>query len=148
LALSRQAADQVCKARSENLSAKGAYTLHEAENGARDVTLLASGTEVGLAVAAREILSGNGIKAAVVSMPCWELFEAQDKEYRSATLGTAPRIGIEAALKFGWEKWLREDDAFIGMTGFGASDRAEKLYAHYGITTEAIVEAVRSALAC
>ncbi len=147
LALSRQNASQVCQARSENLSAKGAYTLLEAENGRRHVTLLASGTEVGLAVAARELLSGKGINAAVVSMPCWELFEAQDKEYRSTTLGTAPRIGIEAALKFGWEKWLREDDVFIGMTGFGASDRAEKLYAHFGITTEAIVEAVECVLA-
>lgn len=147
MALSRQNADQVCPARFENLSAKGAYILLDAENAHRDVTLLASGTEVGLAVAARDILLRKGINATVVSMPCWELFEAQDRQYRNATLGTAPRIGIEAALKFGWEKWLREDDVFIGMTGFGASDRADKLYAHFGITAEAIVEAAKRAVA-
>lgn len=147
LALSRQAAEQVCPFRSENMSAKGAYTLHEVENAERGVTLLASGTEVGLAVAARDILYTKGIKAAVVSMPCWELFEEQDKDYRNSTLGDAPRIGIEAALKFGWEKWLRENDVFIGMAGFGASDRAEKLYDHFGITVDAIVETAKSVVA-
>lgn len=146
LALSRQNAAQVCPPRSGNLSAKGAYILRQDDDAERDVTLIASGTEVGLAVSAREILSGKGIRATVVSMPCWELFEAQTKHYRSATLGTAPRIGIEAALKFGWEKWLREDDVFIGMTGFGASDRADALYAHFGLTVEAIVDAAMTAL--
>ena len=139
LALSRQNADQVCSARPENLTAKGAYVLHEAKDGDRDITLLATGTEVGLANAARDMLAAQGIKAAVVSMPCWELFAQQHKDYRRAVLGTAPRIAIEAGLKFGWEKWLREDDAFIGMTGFGASDKAEKLYAHFGITAERVV---------
>jgi len=146
MALSRQNADQVCPARPDNLSAKGAYILLGADDGQRDVTLLASGTEVGLAVAAHKTLLAKGIKATVVSMPCWELFEAQDKAYRDATLGTAPRIAVEAALKFGWEKWLREDDVFIGMTGFGLSDRADTLYAHFGITAGAIVQAATRAV--
>ena len=147
LALSRQPADQVCPPRAANLSTKGAYILHEDAGGSRDVTLLASGTEVGLAMAASAQLAALGIKATVVSMPCWELFAAQDIGYRRTILGTAPRIGIEAALKFGWEKWLREDDSFIGMTGFGASDRAEALYDHFGITVAAVVTAARAALA-
>jgi len=72
-------------------------------------------------------------------MPCWELFNAQDKAYRDAVLGTAPRIGIEAAMDFGWERWLRPDDRFIGMSGFGASDKSETLYQHFGITVERIL---------
>jgi transketolase len=96
--------------------------------------LMASGTEVGLAVAARQALAEMGIQAAVVSMPCWELFDAQDAEYRASVIGTAPRIGIEAAMKFGWERWLQEGDHFIGMNGFGASDQSAKLYEHFGMT--------------
>lgn len=139
-ALSRQPADQVRDNCTENLTARGAYVLHEAD-GARDITLMASGTEVGLAVAARQALAGMGLQAAVVSMPCWELFDAQDADYRASVIGTAPRIGIEAAMKFGWERWLREDDHFIGMSGFGASDQSAKLYEHFGISVDAIVTA-------
>ena len=69
-------------------------------------------------------------------MPCWELFEAQSGEYRAETLGDAPRVAIEAAMKFGWERWLRPGDAFVGMEGFGASATADVLYAHFGITAE------------
>jgi len=138
LALSRQAALPVRTERSENLSRRGAYVLAEA-GGPRALTLLATGTEVALAMTARAALEAGGLPTAVVSMPCWELFEAEDATYRDAVLGEAPRIGIEAALKFGWDRWLRPGDRFVGMEGFGASDRAEALYAHFGITVERVV---------
>ncbi len=145
LALSKQSARHVRSVAAENLSARGAYVLSEAQ-GPRDVTLLATGTEVGLAVEARATLDARGINAAVVSMPCWELFTQQDKTYRDGVLGTAPRIGIEAAMPFGWERWLRPDDRFIGMSGFGASDRSETLYQHFGITVERILSEAQSLL--
>ncbi len=126
----------------ENLTARGAYVLREAD-GARDVTLLATGSEVELAVNAAEKLKAEGIKAAVVSMPCWELFEQQTPEYRAEVLGTAPRIGIEAAARFGWDRWLGERGAFIGMNGFGASGPAPKVYEHFGITVDAAVSAAK-----
>mgnify|MGYP000232898397 CR=1 FL=1 len=141
LALSRQDAVQVRAVTQENLSARGAYILEEC--GRRDVTLLATGTEVGLAVAARKVLVAQGISVTVVSMPCWELFAEQSSEYRADVLGEAPRIAIEAALKFGWERWLRPTDRFIGMEGFGASAVGPVLYDHFGITVEAVVEAAR-----
>jgi len=83
------------------------------------------------------------VPVAVVSLPCWEAFAAQDVAYRDAVLGTAPRIGIEAACGFGWERWLGADGVFIGMDGFGASAPAATLYSHFGITVEAVVAAVR-----
>jgi transketolase len=139
LALSRQDAEQVCGGpRAEKLSARGAYVLAGGD-APRDVTLLATGTEVGLAMQARERLADLGILAAVVSMPCWELFEAQSESYRADVLGTVPRIGVEAALRFGWDRWLDRSDAFIGMTGFGASAQGPDLYRHFGITTDRIV---------
>ncbi len=129
-------------ANAENRSARGAYVLREVE-GTRDVTILATGSEVALAVEAAETLAGEGIQAAVVSMPCWELFEAQDESYRKAVLGTAPRIAIEAACGFGWERWLGEGGRFIGMTSFGASAPAADLYEKFGITSKAVVAAAR-----
>ena len=95
---------------------------------------------------ARATLAAEGIAAAVVSLPCWELFAQQDEAYRAAVLGGAPRIGIEAASGFGWERWLGPDGVFIGMTGFGASAPYEDLYKHFGITAEAVVAAVRKRL--
>ncbi len=127
----------------ENLSAKGAYVLTEPD-GARDVTLLATGSEVFLAVAAAKMLQEEGIRAAVVSMPCWELFDAQPQSYRNMVLGTAPRVGVEAAVEFGWQKWLGPEGTFIGMRGFGASAPAQELYKHFGITPEAVAEAARN----
>ena len=147
LALSRQDAMPVRGAdRAENRSRRGAYVLAEAR-GNRALTLLATGTEVALAMAARDALEAEGIATTVVSMPCWELFEAQDEGYRADVLGEAPRIAVEAALRFGWERWLRPEDRFIGMPGFGASDRAEALYAHFGITADRIVETGRALVA-
>lgn len=136
-ALSRQPADKVRHDASENRSRNGAYVLHDTY-GPREVTLIATGTEVGLAVQARENLAKDGIEAAVVSMPCWELFAQQPKNYQEEVLGTAPRIAIEAALQFGWDRWLRPTDVFVGMTGFGASANADVLYDHFGITIESI----------
>jgi transketolase len=129
----------------DNRSARGAYVLAEAA-GERQVTLLATGSEVSIAMAAREALAKDGIGAAVVSMPCWELFEAQPPAYRAAVLGTAPRVGVEAAVRLGWDRWLGERSAFIGMSGFGASAPVEALYPHFGITAEKVAEAARSLL--
>ena len=126
----------------ENLSARGAYVLIEAK-GRRDVTLIATGSEVSLAVAAAKTLQGEGIEAAVVSMPCWELFAGQDQGYQDAVLGTAPRVGVEAAVDFGWQKWLGPRGIFIGMHGFGASAPSEELYKHFGITAAAVETVAR-----
>ena len=111
--------------------------------GGRDVTLLGTGSEVSLAIDAAKMLQGEGIKAAVVSMPCWELFEGQDESYRKSVLGEAPRVGVEAAVEFGWHKWLGQHGTFVGMRGFGASAPAQDLYKHFGITPEAVATAAR-----
>ena len=138
LALSRQGVPQLrLDPSSDNLSAKGAYVLRQFGEG-RDITLIATGTEVSLAVEAAAELHQRGLSVAVVSMPCWELFDAQPKAYREETLGTAPRIAIEAASKFGWTRYVRCEEDVIGMISFGASAPAESLYAHFGITKEAI----------
>ena len=140
LALSRQGVPQLRReAGDENLSARGAYVLRGDET-TRDVTILATGTEVSLAIDAAEDLEKAGIKATVVSMPCWELFEKQDRAYRASVLGTAPRIAVEAAGKFGWTRYVDSEDDVIGMNGFGASGPAPELYEHFGITKSAIVE--------
>ena len=129
-----------------NRSTRGAYVLREPAGG-RDLTLLATGSEVSLAVDAANLLDKEGIRAAVVSMPCWELFASQPEDYRAAVLGTAPRIGIEAAIKLGWEQWLDRTDRFIGMTGYGASAPGPALMAHFGLTTERIIAAAHELIA-
>ncbi len=128
----------------ENLSARGAYILRDVE-GARDVTLLATGSEVALAVNAAERLAAEGLRAAVVSIPCFELFAKQDAGYRASVLGQAPRVGIEAALRQGWDAVLGPDDGFIGMTGFGASAPAGDLYKTFGITLDSLLVMARAA---
>lgn len=139
LALSRQGVPQLrLEAGDENLSAKGAYVLRSYGEG-RDLTLLATGTEVSLAVEAAETLAERGLGVAVVSMPSWELFEAQPAEYRAEVLGSAPRIAIEAASTYGWTRYVASEEDVIGMQGFGASGPAEDLYRSFGITREAIV---------
>jgi len=147
MALSRQGLPTLRTEAAENLSARGAYVLAEAEGGARKATLLATGSEVSLAMQARDILQKDGVPTAVVSMPCWELFEQQDMAYRRGVLGPGTvRVGIEAAVRQGWDRWIGEDGAFIGMAGFGASGPAAALYKHFGITAEAAVAAVRARL--
>ncbi|CDL01361.1 Transketolase (TK) [Magnetospirillum gryphiswaldense MSR-1 v2] len=131
---------------SDNLTAKGAYVLVEAE-GKRQVTLLATGSEVSLALDARKLLAAKGVQAAVVSMPCWELFDRQSKEYRAEVLGDGcVRVAVEALTTFGWERYVGLDGAVIGMTGYGASAPADKLYAHFGITADAVADAALARL--
>ena len=127
----------------ENQSAKGAYVLKDVA-GKRAVTLIATGSEVAIAMDAAGMLEAGGIAAAVVSMPSAELFAVQPKAYRSKVLGAAPRVGVEAAIGFGWERWLGEDGVFVGMSGFGASAPFEKLYEHFGITPGKIVAAAQA----
>jgi len=146
LVFARQALEPVRLSPSaENLARKGGYVLAEATGGPRRVTLLATGSEVSLAVAARATLQTQGIPTAVVSLPCWELFERQDAAYRQSVLGAGTvRVGVEAAVRFGWDRYLGIDGGFIGMRGFGASGPAAELYRHFGITADAIVaEALR-----
>ncbi|MFM8860253.1 MAG: transketolase [Methylocystis sp.] len=138
LSLSRQNLATLNRPIDENLSSKGAYILREPD-GRRDITLLATGSEVEIALEAAEKLALLGKYAAVVSMPCWELFEAQTENYRKKILGSAPRIGIEAAVRLGWDRWIGENGTFIGMHGFGASAPANQLYQHFRITADSIV---------
>ncbi len=143
LALSRQGLPTLREEVSENKAARGGYVLAEAEGGARDVTILATGSEVSLAMESQNILSKQGIKAAVVSMPCLSLFDVQEKTYRQEVLGTAPRVAVEAGIAMGWGRYLGEKGAFIGMNDFGASAPAPVLYEHFGITVEAVAEAAK-----
>jgi transketolase len=145
LALTRQGLPLLRSApdHGENKSAKGAYVLIE-PNGTRHVTLLATGSEVSIAVDAQKQLAASGIRAAVVSMPCWELFERQDEAYQNAVLGSAPRVGVEAGVRMGWNRWLGRNAHFVGMTGFGASAPAEALYPHFHITAERVAEMART----
>lgn len=146
LALTRQGLPTVrTEHTDENLSARGAYVLREAD-GNRAATILATGSEVELALQARETLQANGIPTAVVSMPCWELFDAQDAAYRAATLGDGVRVAVEAGVTFGWTRYGVAEDNVVGMPGFGASAPAPEVYKHFGITADAVVERVRSAI--
>ena len=154
LALTRQGLPTLrTKYKSANLSAKGAYILEESE-GKRQVILIASGSEVSLALTARKKLQNEGIGTRVVSMPCMELFEKQDEKYRKRILpgGRHVRIAIEAGVKDSWAKWLlgergkEANSGFIGMSGFGASAPASTLFEHYGITPEQIIELAKSKL--
>ncbi|HEU0218257.1 MAG TPA: transketolase C-terminal domain-containing protein, partial [Stellaceae bacterium] len=144
LALTRQGVPLLRTApdHGENKTAKGAYVLIE-PSGTRHVTLLATGSEVSIAVAAQQQLAAEGIRAAVVSMPCWELFERQDEAYHIAVLGSAPRVGVEAGVRMGWNRWLGRNAHFVGMSGFGASAPVEALYPHFGITAEHVAEMAR-----
>ncbi|KMO27349.1 transketolase [Methylobacterium aquaticum] len=147
LIFARQALPAVRReAGSENRSARGAYVLEEA-TGPRRVTLLATGSEVALAVEARRRLEQEGIPTAVVSMPSWELFERQDAAYRREVLGPGTvRVGVEAAVRLGWDRYLGEEGGFVGMSGFGASGAEADLARHFGLTPERVVEEVRARL--
>jgi len=126
----------------ENLSARGAYVL--SGGNVRDLTLIATGSELEIAMKAADQLAAEGLRVAVVSAPSIDLFAAQSADYRAEVLGEAPRIGVEAALRMGWDGILRDHDAFVGMTGFGASAPASDLYRHFNITADAVVRAAKS----
>lgn len=144
LALSRQNLPTLRRETAENLSAKGGYVISDAGKGKeRRATIIATGSEVSIAVETQALLRKEGIETAVVSMPCTELFDAQDKQYRDGVLGNAPRIVIEAASPFGWDKYLGGRGEIIGIDGFGASGPAGELYKHFGITAEAVAEKVK-----
>jgi transketolase len=125
-----------------NMTNFGAYVLREPEGG-RDVTLLATGSEVSMAVEAADMLAKDGVKAAVVSMPCWELFRESPAHYKDEVLGSAPCVAVEAGIRQGWDEWIGRDGEFIGMSSFGASAPADQLYRHFGITAENVAAAAR-----
>ncbi len=138
--------------KNKNLVAQGAYVLADSE-GKRQVILMATGSEVEIAMAARDILQAQGIGTRVVSMPCWELFEAQDEAIRRRVLPAGPvRVAVEAGVRHGWDRWLtgergRDTKAgFVGMDGFGASAPADVLYTHFGITAQAVADKAKSLL--
>ncbi|MFD1194322.1 transketolase [Seohaeicola saemankumensis] len=138
--------------KSKNLTAQGAYVLADA-TGKRKAILMATGSEVEIAMAARDLLEAEGIGTRVVSMPCWELFEEQDETYRRRVLPAGPvRVAVEAAIRFGWDRWLfgqggkREKSGFVGMHDFGASAPAEVLYEQFGITPQAVADKVKALL--
>ncbi|MEM7319192.1 MAG: transketolase C-terminal domain-containing protein, partial [Pseudomonadota bacterium] len=154
LALTRQGLPTLrTEHRTKNLSALGAYVLADAD-AKRQAILIATGSEVSIAVQAKAMLEAEGIGARVVSMPCMELFAAQDDAYRKRILpGGAVRVGIEAAVRAGgWDRWLLGErgreakSGFIGMSSFGASAPAGDLFKHFGITAEATVAKVKDLL--
>ncbi len=154
LALTRQGLSTVrTEHKTKNLTAQGAYVLADAE-GKRQVILMATGSEVEIALAARDLLQAEGIGTRVVSMPCFELFAEQDEAYRRRVLPAGPvRVGVEVALRDGgWDRWLlgergRESkSAFVGMTGFGASAPAGELYEKFGVTAQNVADQAKSLL--
>ena len=147
IALTRQNLMAVRTSYSENnLSALGAYEVASADNA--PVTIFASGSEVEIALKGKDLLAARGIAARVVSVPCFELFAEQSAEYRKTVIGNSPvKIAVEAAIRQGWDTFIGSDGTFIGMTGFGASGPYKELYAHFGITPEAVADAAQTKLA-
>jgi transketolase len=129
----------------ENLTSKGGYIISACE-GKPQATIIATGTEVSLAMEAQKILAEDKISVNVVSLPCWELFDAQSQTYRDEVLGTAPRVAVEAGVSFGWSRYVGSEDNVIGINSFGASGKGEEVYKHFGITVEGIVGKIKSLL--
>jgi transketolase len=147
ISLSRQGVPTVRAEAGENLCARGGYVLAEAEGGPRKVTLIGTGTEVSVALAARDILQNDGVPTAVVSLPCWELFDAQSESYRRQVLAPdTVRVAVEAAVDQGWHRYIGESGVFIGMHGFGKSGPYKKLFEHFGITPEMVAAAAKAKL--
>lgn len=142
LALSRQSVPTLREEVKENKTAKGGYVISSAD-GVAKATVIATGTEVSLAIAAQKQLRNLGIEINVVSMPCQELFDAQTEEYKQTVLGSAPRIAIEAGTTFGWERYVGANGAIMGIDTFGASGKGEAVYEHFGLTVDNIVEKVK-----
>jgi transketolase len=131
----------------DNKSAKGGYVLQEAEGGDRKLTILSSGSELHLAVQARQKLQSQGVPTAVVSMPCRFLFEQQDPAYKRAVLGKSrARVAVEAAVELGWERYTGLEGRFVGMHSFGASGKIADVYRKFGIDVEAVISAAGETL--
>jgi transketolase len=153
LALSRQNLPALrTEFKAKNMVAHGGYVMADAE-GKREAILMATGSEVAIAMAARDLLHADGIGTRVVSLPCWELFEDQPDAYRRKVLPAGPvRVAVEAAIRFGWDRWLfgergrREKSGFVGMHDFGASAPAEVLYEQFGITPQAVADKAKALL--
>ena len=147
LALTRQNLPTLRKTHTdENLCAKGAYEISPATGGKAKVNLLATGSEVSLAVEAQKMLQDQGIPTRVVSVPSFELLAKQDAAAREAVLGEGVRIGVEAMVRFGWDQWLGSKGDFVGMKSFGGSAPIKDLYKTFGITADAIVAAAKAKL--
>ncbi|MEL6291710.1 MAG: transketolase C-terminal domain-containing protein, partial [Pseudomonadota bacterium] len=143
LALTRQGvANLRTDATAENKCARGAYVL-AGDAAGRDITLIATGSEVGLAMEARETLAAEGISATVVSMPSMELFRDQSAEYRQEVLGDAPRVAVEAGVSMSWHEWIGRSGAFVGLSDFGASAKASDLFEHFGVTAPRVAAMAR-----
>jgi transketolase len=146
LALSRQNLPQLRTEASENLCARGAYRIRAAQT-SRQVVLIATGSEVEVALAVADMLEGQGLGADIVSMPCWSLFDAQPDDYRADILPRdALRVSIEAGTTLGWQRYVGERGLAIGLDRFGASAPAEDLFKRFGFTAEAIVPRILAAL--
>jgi transketolase len=144
LALSRQSTPGLRKDASENLCARGAYELAPASNAPAKVAIFASGTEVAVAMKARETLEAEGVPTRVVSAPCFELFDLQNEDYQDQVCGNDEevKLGLEAAIGQGWFEAFGLD-AFIGMNGFGVSAPGKDAFAHFEITAETVVETAK-----
>jgi transketolase len=147
MALSRQKVPAVrTQAIGENMSARGAYQLAAAGHPAQ-VTIFATGTEVSIALAARDLLEADGVGARVISVPCWEHFDRQPADYQAAVIGETPvRVAVEAGVRMGWDRFIGADGVFVGMSSFGASAPDKDLYRHFGITAEAVAAAAKAKL--
>ena len=129
----------------ENLTAKGGYIISTAK-GICQATIIATGSEVEIAIKAQNLLREKGVETNVVSMPCTELFDQQSEVYKEKVLGHAPKVVVEAASSFGWDKYVAGNGTVIGLDHFGASAPAGDLYKHFGITPEAVVTAVENCI--
>ena len=148
LALTRQGVPCLRSDVDDNVCARGGYVLREASAGTPRVVLLATGSECAIADEARQMLEADGVPTRLVSLPCWALFDEQAPAYRESVLGGAGtvRVAVEAASPLGWERYVGTDGAVVGMKGFGASAPAKDLYAHFGITADAVVAAAKARL--
>ena len=145
LIFARQALQPVRTSAEFGSVARGAYLVAEAD-GERRATLLATGSEVAIALQARAMLQAEGVPTAVVSMPSWELFEQQSEAYRRSVLGSGVRVGVESAVRLGWDRYIGPFGGFVGMSTFGASGPDIDLYRHFGITPENVSDEVRRLL--
>jgi len=150
LVLTRQGLPTLCREQYGAAcgTSKGAYVLKDSE-AEPQVILIGTGSEVHICLEAQQQLAAEGISARVVSMPCWELFDAQSKEYRDSVLPPAvnARVGCEAGLRMGWDRYIGSEGKFVGMTGFGASAPADVLYEHFGITSDNVAAQAKAAIA-